>query len=191
MCWRPATLLKETPRQVFPCKFCEIFKKTLFCRTLRWLLLFFVNPYLPNCSQTVTSSSGDLCRLDTNSVVWFYPSIIYMFKVNNGNTRTMCEICSKLTIKTTERRHWRQNDVIYFTHCSGVTTVDFEQMNAIWVAWYYGYLNQVPDTMMGSLIKEWNHLCKFLAHVLIFNHLSVIISCIRSNVFYKEQKHKM
>ena len=104
MCWRPATLLKETPRQVFPCKFCEIFKKTLFCRTLRWLLLFFVNPYLPQL-LTVTRSSGDLCRLDTNSVVWFYPSIIYMFKVNNGNTRTMCEICSKLTIKTTERRH--------------------------------------------------------------------------------------
>ena len=29
---------------------------------------------------------------------------IYMFKVNNGNTRTRCEICSKLTIKTPERR---------------------------------------------------------------------------------------
>ena len=29
----------------------------------------------------------------------------YLFKVNNRNTRTRCEICSKLTIKTTERRH--------------------------------------------------------------------------------------
>ena len=27
-----------------------------------------------------------------------------MFKVNNGNTRTRCEICSKLIIKTPERR---------------------------------------------------------------------------------------
>ena len=27
-----------------------------------------------------------------------------MFKVNNRNTRTKCEICSKLTIKTPERR---------------------------------------------------------------------------------------
>ena len=26
----------------------------------------------------------------------------YMFKVNNRNTRTRCEICSKLTIKTPE-----------------------------------------------------------------------------------------
>ena len=24
---------------------------------------------------------------------------IYLFKVNNGNTRTICKICSKLTIK--------------------------------------------------------------------------------------------
>ena len=28
-----------------------------------------------------------------------------MFKVNNRNNRTRCEICSKLTIKTPERRH--------------------------------------------------------------------------------------
>ena len=28
----------------------------------------------------------------------------YMFKVNNRNSRTRCEICSKLTIKTPERR---------------------------------------------------------------------------------------
>ena len=28
----------------------------------------------------------------------------YMFKANNRNTRTRCEICSKLTIKTPERR---------------------------------------------------------------------------------------
>ena len=29
----------------------------------------------------------------------------YMFKVNNRNTRTRSEICSKLTKKTPERRH--------------------------------------------------------------------------------------
>ena len=32
-------------------------------------------------------------------------------KVNNRNTRKRCEICSKLTIKTPERRHWRRSDV--------------------------------------------------------------------------------
>ena len=33
-----------------------------------------------------------------------YPANIYLFKVNNRNTRKRCEICSKLTIKTLERR---------------------------------------------------------------------------------------
>ena len=39
----------------------------------------------------------------------------------------MCEICSQLTIKTPERRHWR-----HFTHCSGASIVDFRQVNAGW-----------------------------------------------------------
>ena len=34
-----------------------------------------------------------------------FPAGIYLLKVNNRNTRTGCEICSKLTIKTPERRH--------------------------------------------------------------------------------------
>ena len=33
-----------------------------------------------------------------------FPAGNCMFKVNNRNTRTRCEICSKLTIKTPERR---------------------------------------------------------------------------------------
>ena len=44
---------------------------------------------------------------------------IYMFKVNNRNTRTRCEMCSKLIIKTPERRHW---------HRSGVFFVNFEHI---------------------------------------------------------------
>ena len=42
-----------------------------------------------------------------------------MFKVNNRNTRRRCEIWSKLTIKTPERR--------YFTPCSSVFIVNFKQ----------------------------------------------------------------
>ena len=33
-----------------------------------------------------------------------YPVNIYLFKVNNRNTRKRREVCSKLTIKTPERR---------------------------------------------------------------------------------------
>ena len=32
------------------------------------------------------------------------PAGIYLLKVNNRNARTSCEKCSKLTIKTPERR---------------------------------------------------------------------------------------
>ena len=45
-----------------------------------------------------------------------------MFKVNDRNTRTECEICSKLTKKTPEQRHWH----------SSVSIVNFEQVIAGW-----------------------------------------------------------
>ena len=35
----------------------------------------------------------------------FFPAVNYMFKVNNRNTRTWCEICSEFKIKTPERRN--------------------------------------------------------------------------------------
>ena len=47
------------------------------------------------------------------------PAGIYLSKVNKRNTRTMCEICSKLTLKTPGGRQWRR---------SGVFSVNFEQI---------------------------------------------------------------
>ena len=32
---------------------------------------------------------------------------VYLLKVNNGNTRTICEICSKLTMKRPKRKPLR------------------------------------------------------------------------------------
>ena len=51
---------------------------------------------------------------------------IYLLKVNNINTRIRCEICSKLTIKTPERRQ------TYFTPYSSVYIVNFEHVTAGW-----------------------------------------------------------
>ena len=59
----------------------------------------------------------------------------YIFKVNNRNTRARCEICSKLTIKTPEPRQWRGSSVLivtYFTPCSSIVIVNFEQVNVGW-----------------------------------------------------------
>ena len=49
----------------------------------------------------------------------------YKFKVNNRNFRTSCEIWSKLTIKTSEWRHWRRSGVfiVNFEHISHLVLV--------------------------------------------------------------------
>ena len=54
-----------------------------------------------------------------------YPAGIYLLKANNRNTRTRCEICSKLTINTPERRHWRRSGVfiVNFEHISHLVLV--------------------------------------------------------------------
>ena len=50
-----------------------------------------------------------------------FPANIYLFKGNDRNTRKRCEIYSKLTIKTPERRQWQKpNKNIWKTrgfHC--------------------------------------------------------------------------
>ena len=50
---------------------------------------------------------------------------IYLLIVNKRNTRTRCEICSKLTIKTPERRQWRLSDIfiVKFEYISHLVVV--------------------------------------------------------------------
>ena len=61
------------------------------------------------------------------------PAGIYLFKINNRNTRTGWKICSKLTIKTPEwcwclfYQIWT-----YFTPCSSVYIVNIEHVIAGW-----------------------------------------------------------
>ena len=64
-----------------------------------------------------------------------YPDGIYMFKVNNRNSRAMCEICLKLKIKTPERHRRR------------LSIVDFKQVNPGWVnthTYHIGYTFVLP-----------------------------------------------
>ena len=66
---------------------------------------------------------------------------IHLLKVNNRNSRTRCEICSKLTIKIPEPRHWASFWYLYcycylstyFTPCSCVSIVNFEHVIPGWV----------------------------------------------------------
>lgn len=54
---------------------------------------------------------------------------IYLLKVKNGNTRTLCEICLISGKK-------RQNEVIDLTYCFGISNIDFEQVHTEWGNFY-------------------------------------------------------
>ena len=60
---------------------------------------------------------------------------IYLLKVNNRSIRTRCEICSKLTIKTSERRR-SGVFIVNFEHISYLVLVffivNFEHVTADW-----------------------------------------------------------
>ena len=64
------------------------------------------------------------------------PVNIYLFKVHNRNTRKRSEICSKLTIKTPDRRQWCRSGILtnfeHISHLPSVFVVNFEQVNACW-----------------------------------------------------------
>ena len=49
--------------------------------------------FIPSIEKDILSSGSD-----------YFPAGNYMFKVNNRNDRTRCDIFSKLTIKIPERR---------------------------------------------------------------------------------------
>ena len=89
-----------------------------------------------------------LLRAAAGTTTQTYPTNIYLFKVNNENTRKICEICSKLTIwlwklfkvnnKDTRTTSMTSFSCLYswlwvdFTNCSGISVVDFEQISTGW-----------------------------------------------------------
>ena len=71
-------------------------------------------------SFSILSSSNNKHLLEIKGNLKANPANIYLFKVNNRNTRKRCEICSKLTIKTPVRRF------------SSASIFDFEHVNVSW-----------------------------------------------------------
>ena len=69
------------------------------------------------------------CSLNKNDTD---PACIYLLKVNNKNTKTRFRICSKLTIKTPERRQW---------HRSGVFIVELEEISHLFLVFLSLTLN--------------------------------------------------
>ena len=66
----------------------------------------------------------------------------YLFKVNSGNTRTIREICSKLTITTPKHRQWCR---------SGIFIVNIEQISYIFKVFpLLGLNKQMPARYPGG-----------------------------------------
>ena len=110
---------KETVAQVFSCEICEISKNT-----------FFTEHIWTTASMSSQHFGWDLDELsNVSSLISFikYLAGNYMFKVNNRNTRTRYEICSKVNNKDIV------NFWAYFTPCSSVSIVNFEHLIPGWV----------------------------------------------------------
>ena len=57
------------------------------------------------CSKlTIETQEKDHCCQEYSKSAIEFPADIYLLKFNNRNTRTRCEICSKLAIKTPGKR---------------------------------------------------------------------------------------
>ena len=106
------------------------------------------------------------------------PAGNYLLKVNNRNTRTRCEICSKLTIKTPERRHWQMisfNVKSLFTNVSLNDTMDILLRNI--------YLDKEINTNLTEKeLKEPILLCTKCVHFtynnLMYKHVdSLVMEC--------------
>ena len=126
------------------------FVQYLQCLLYNYVNVFVLVPFIVEIEKVRTlwnlfflRKNGKALRICTNSSI-LYPSIYpnrlslsclicmkpviteanpagnYLFKVNNRNTRTRCQICSKLTIKIPKRRQWRR---------SGIFIVNFEHIS--------------------------------------------------------------
>ena len=105
-------------------------------------LVFFVTPW-----KEKTSTAG-----------------IYLFKVNNRNTRTIYEIYSKLTIKTPKWSQWRHSGafIVNFEHILHIallflllTLKSKCQLGVRWNGWRSLYLNFYKQCLISPF--HWGH----------------------------------
>ena len=91
-----------------------------------------------------------------------FQASIYLFKVNNRNTRKMQEICSNFTMRTPERRRWCR---------SGVVLVNFEQNSHI--------------TLLFHCFHCWIWTSKYPLGLKRHSVISVNTSCFSENQLHK------
>ena len=94
---------------------------------------------------------------------------IYLFQVNSKNSRTVCEICTVLTVKTPERHQLTSSRFLhcwfwtYFIHCSSVSIIDF------WT--YFTNCSTVSIVGFGHATETW---CRCLRSKLKTRLLNIV-----------------
>ena len=120
----------------------------VYLKVIAWRQMSFLQTFAVTACNSV---STNLCIKDICSAG------IYLLRVNNRNTRTRCEICSKLTTKTREWRQW---------HRSGVFIVNFEHIPHLLLVFLLLTLNiWLPagwtdkfEHQLSSVIRNMSHI---------------------------------
>ena len=95
------------------------------------------------------------------------PASFYLLKVNNGNTKILFEICSKLRIKALEQCHWRRSDVFI---------VNFEQSS--YIALVFPLL-----TLNNWISAEMQYLLIATAIYVIFSRIFCSVNSVKKEWF--------
>ena len=112
-------------------------------------LTFNLDFELISCCFVFIDSLGGNARtvMVANMVIFFFPIVIPLFKVNIGNTITMCEICSKL------KKTPKQNDVIEVILVSLLQTLNRFYIWLPYFHWPYWTKNRQLDGFGDTFVK--------------------------------------
>ena len=144
---------------MFSCKFCKLFSGQLIRILLtittrqKWNLLAvpsendlesdFLSNIFVEMSKNILNEGHRkmLFMIASNLMLAKFPRkvAIYLVKVNNWNTRTKCEIYSKLAIKTPERHVVSGIFIANFEHISFVPVFPFLTLNKYLIIFITGH----------------------------------------------------
>ena len=150
---------------------------------INWVTVFRVGGFMLKNEFRATfkadaSINSVMQKIDIFQKVWCSvinrsPASNNMFKVNNRNTRTRGEICSKFTIKTLERHHWFFLNV--FHAFSSFYIISFEQVNAGWESSKEVLLNWKRTTRRRSQQKLLHNIIILQIDVLQYSNTATAV----------------
>ena len=95
------------------------------------------------------------------------PAVFYHPKVNNRNTETRCEICSKLITKTPQRPQWLHSGV-FIVNFEHISLLLFEHFIAVWDRQHKPILGQYSCFLP---LKTVNQPMVFLCFPILYHNL--------------------